>query len=256
MFVLFLISVDVKALKDCWLVGDEFLQKLHKRLQGWHSESNGTKDGMLFMYQQYNIMFWYKSPLVPQPSAVRIFKSFIDGLNTTPKLPKYILIFSDDDIIKTTKHLDFGIMTMLQEQLKWLFEQLNKYSTRRCDDLRATRIGALNTVTHEPRFIWVTMIQRPFLPSASLQQKKIFGLRIHFNELLREMVSHECYMYIMHPQIPLANKELFSAEGELTSTGQLVYWQEVNEILLQFDRHDMKLTAEELENSWKNQRSH
>ena len=94
------------------------------------------------MYKQYNIMFWYKSPLLPQPSAVRIFNSFIDRLNATPKLPKYVLIFPDEDIIRTMKHLDFRIMTMLEEQLKWLFDQLNKYSTHRCDDLRAMRIGA------------------------------------------------------------------------------------------------------------------
>ena len=68
------------------------------------------------------------------------------------------------------------------------------------------------------------------------------------------MVSHERYMYIMNPQIPLTNTELFSIEGELTSTGQLVFWKEVNEILHQFDHHAMELTSEELSKAWKNQK--
>ena len=97
---------------------------------------------------------------------------------------------------------------------------------------------------HEPRLIWVTMIDRPF--TTDIKQKKILGLKYRFNEILRNMVEKEKYYYILQPKIPVDNPHAFTVHGKLSEQGKKIFWLEIDRQLRLFDRHDIKLTAEEM----------
>ena len=146
---------DIKATKDVWLVGDEFLHEIHHALQEWKSDLVAKSKNLTYLYDQYNIHHWYDSPLVPNVHVCHLLNS-LDRLNTTAKLPKYVLMFPDMDIISDTD-LDYGVMIILEEQLQWLFNQINKAMHRRCEDLKSKR-GSAVLSTFEPRVIWVSMI--------------------------------------------------------------------------------------------------
>ena len=135
---------DLKATKDVWLVGDEFLHEIHHTLQEWKSDLVPKNKSLPYLYDQYNVHHWYDSPLVPNVHVSRLLNSFLDGLNTIVKLPKYVLMFPDMDIISDAD-LDYGVMVLLEEQLQWLFNQINKAIHRRHEDLKAKRGGTVSS---------------------------------------------------------------------------------------------------------------
>ena len=231
---------DIEALKDCWVVGDEFLISIYSALQELKTDYATNHKPMPYLYEHYNISAWYQSPLLNQIRMARILNSFLDGLNERKKLPKYVLLIPDEDIILGVNYIGYGVMTMIKEQLNWLFKQINK-AIRRCrDDLKNTRQGAVSS-SFEPRVTWVEMMDKP-LPQ-SIQKHKVLGLRKHFNEALNKAVQHERYMYIMRIHLQTTDKELFTAAGDLMALGKAEYWIEVNRILRLFDRHDIELDA-------------
>ena len=148
----------MRAIKDCWLVGDEFFGEIHHTLQELKSECSTTP----YLYEQYNVMPFYLSALSPQPRVIRILNAFIDALNSTPKLPKYVLIIPDQDLMPGSKHLDYGVVHIMEQQLRWLFQQINKAIGRRREDLQSKHAGAISHSTYEPRIICIAMIDRPF----------------------------------------------------------------------------------------------
>ena len=154
--------------KDVWLIGDEFLRRIHHNLQEWKSDQSSTNRPLPYICNQYNVSAWYDSPLTNNHTG-RIYNSFIDGLNSNPKLPKYELMIIDADIIIGSNHLDYGIMHIIKEQLDWLFSKINKAIHRRQEDLKAKRGGAVSS-SFEPRLIWVSMIQCP--TGTTLKQRK------------------------------------------------------------------------------------
>ena len=207
-------------------------------------KQNNSPSHWPFIYQQYNVLAFNKSLLLPIPRVVRLLNAVIEGLNSTPRLPKYIFLLPDSDIIEGTDHFNFGVMHMLQEQVMWLFAQLEKTVNRRRDDLKVKRPGAISMSTYEPHFIWIAMIDRPFTTDYRL--KKILGLENRFNELLRNMVEKEKYHYIMHLQLPQSDPQLFTCTGRLSSHGKNTFWSAFDELLCRFDAHRIELTAAEM----------
>ena len=158
--VSFLFPVDkIKAVKDVWLVRDEFLGKIFNQLQTMKSEVHSNNSLMPYLYDQYNVHQWYKSPLeTPSNRTVHLFNALIEGFNEEPKIPKYILMIPDVDIIIGTQHFELGVFHLLEEQLQWLFTQVQKSITRRREDILSKRAGAVSS-SFEPRVIWVSMIK-------------------------------------------------------------------------------------------------
>ena len=228
---------DIAALKDCWLVGDVFLNEMTSVLQDWRSDAVSHNETSPYLYEQYNVTYWYKSVLDPDPRAVRLFNSFMDGLNSDAKLPRYIIIFPEDDIIRGTRHIDFGITCILEETLDWMFFEMVKNIKRRRDDLKTIRAGALSSI-FEPRLIWVGMIDRP--EPEKILDKKVLGLRRRFNEMLCNYISKERYMYFLNPYIPLTS-DLFTNDAKLSSVGKLEYWSEINNQIRLFEKNENEL---------------
>ena len=235
---LILFAVDVEAIKDCWLVGDVFLGEVFHAFQEWKSDTAANNEILPYLYEQYNISSWFKSPLLNQIHTGRILNSFIKVLNSTPKLAKYVLVFPDDDIIRSANHVDYGIICMLEVQLAWLFKHFNRLITCYRDDLKSKRQGALVS-TFEPRIIWIAMIGRPIL--GSITERKIVGLKKCFNQLLSDLVAKERYMYILFPEIDEANPQHFTAQGKLSELGKYEYWLDINKEMRLFDRHNTEL---------------
>ena len=235
--------MDIPVLKDCWLVGDEFLGSIYNELQTWKNEQASDNKPLPYLYTQYNMSSWYRSPLSPHSNGVRLLNSFIDGLNSTPKLPKYVLVFPDRDLITGLKFLDFCVILLLDEHVSWLFRKLNKEIKRRRDDLMAKRPGALAS-SFKPRLIFIMMLERP--PMKSIKEKKIMGLKDRFNSMLMEAVAAERYMYILDIELNVHNIQYFNYEGNLTTAGMREFWADVNRQMRLFDCHDIELTIQEL----------
>ena len=87
------------ALKDVWIVGDEFLYDTFTTFQVKKVEAEMDNVDRPFLHKYYNVKFFFECPLSEIRSfEARVINSLIDGLNTSLKrLAKYIIFVLDKD---------------------------------------------------------------------------------------------------------------------------------------------------------------
>ena len=240
---------SIKALKDCWLVRDDFLRDVFPVFQSIKSSTAITKEQWPYLYKYYNIFCFYQTSLsTDQIGISRILNSFIEGLNQKQKLPKYVLMIADSDIIthteKSTDIFDFGATIIFEDIMKELFKQLNKAIDRRRTNIIYKCPGALGS-TFEPRLIWIKPIKRPYDPQDSKQAARAV-LRTKFGSCLDNLISDECYMYIMTlEEFESDSRNLFDANFNMTNTGKIVFWNEINSQMRKFERSEIELKPED-----------
>ena len=182
-----------------------------------------------FLHEYYNIHFFFERPLSPIRSfEARVINSLIDGFNeNVKKMPKYIVIILDKDIIKTNlkRVVGFGIRFMLETSIEYIMKEVNRLISRWKDDLKHKRVGALSSST-EPRVIWTTVIKRPFNTHPSMHSTyKMVGKT---NNVIKDTVrKFDKYSNIIY--IKTVNEYLhFDNMGKLTASGRSAFWNEVN----------------------------
>ena len=150
----------------------------------------------LYLFYYYNITALYANQLSSNRVALScILNAFIEGLNNSSKLPKYVLMIPDNDIILSTDFFNGGANKIFYETLEALFKQINKVIKRRHDDLLHKRPGSIAS-TFEPRFIWIKVINRPNTEiNTKISESTI--LKSKFNSCLQDQVANEHYMHIM-----------------------------------------------------------
>ena len=162
----------------------------------------------------------------------------IAALNKQPRLPKYVIMLTDCDIILGTE-FDYGLNQLLEEQLDWLIRQVNKAINRRRDDLKSKRPGAISS-SFEPRVIWIKAINRPFCEDVN--EKKIRATRAKFNAHLNRALQSERYMYLMEiTSIDDMPTNFYNIRGQLSDGGKTQMWREIDTKLKKFDRHEIEL---------------
>ena len=92
---------DVRALSNIWLLGDAFVRDIFSMLQSTKTKSIVSKSMNPFIYEYYNVVQLYASISNPTRLVIaRIVNQMTKNLNKENKLPKYVLIFPDKDIIE------------------------------------------------------------------------------------------------------------------------------------------------------------
>ena len=174
-------------MKDLWIVGDYFLFEVFPNLQASRAQAAANKTSPPYLYQYYNVSAFYKKTLSPSHEGVsRLLNSFIEGLNSKEKFPKYAPMIPDVDIIDTTDYFDFGAGIIFDSIMSWLFKQLTRAVNRRTEDIIYKRPGAVAS-TREPWFIWVKAIQRPNIRDRHM--KMTMSLRKKFNDCLDALIA-------------------------------------------------------------------
>ena len=198
-----------------------------------------------YLYEEYNLSCWVKPPLNHIRSVpVRIINAVIEGLNahvpTDMRLPRYIIIMPDQDlIIGSAEHQDYSILTILEGQLSWLIKQFKKYLTRRREDLRDKRPGALDS-TFTPKLVWVKMIDLSAPARNNYQLRKVQALRKRFNALLDDLLIAEHFMYIIYVhKFDADDRNVhFLPSGELSQISQMAFWTYINRQIQQLDLNE------------------
>ena len=58
-----MLTDNIEALKDCWLVGDEFLMRQFAGFQALKTSASIKKIRYPYLYEHYNIRCYYQNPL-------------------------------------------------------------------------------------------------------------------------------------------------------------------------------------------------
>ena len=168
----------------------------------------------------------------------KMFNAILEGLNSKEKLPRYVLVMLDKDLIQNLNYFDYGEYNMFTMCLKWLVKNIGRVFEERREDLRWKKPGSLSNAT-EPRIIWLTMITRPIIMGDEIFGK-IFSAKAKFNKVLEAVLFENKYNHIMFVD-NVYEKHHFDKYGELTNAGKSEMWLEINHEMRLFDQQILNL---------------
>ena len=205
------------------------------------TDAIATKKPILYIYEYYNIFSWTQSPVSIERSVIaKIINSFTDGLNKIHRVPKYLVVIPDKDIIDGMVS-DFQAEGSIDQQLQWLINNIQKVIARRREDLKDKRSGAL-ACSFEPMVIWVKMIERPQVANAPIKYVRAWNLKDVFNNILENNLLAYHYMYIVDIKSMFENQHLyFLPDGRLSDAGKVQFWKELDFKIKKFNRRQLDL---------------
>ena len=193
----------------------------------------------LFLEAYYNTHFYFERPLSRiKYVETRILNSVAEGLNVQEKLPKYVIVVIDKDLMESLENFDFGVKISMEGALTWFVENFDRAIYRRKDDIRAKKPGAL-TGHGEPRLIFVTILDRP--RNTDPRRHDVYKLVTKANGVLESLVTkynrfcHILYMESINEFIH------FDFQGRLTPDGRIHFWRELDEKMKMFDKGQIDL---------------
>ena len=93
---LLIISENVRAIHDVWILGDHFVKDNINALYALKAKALARKAEISFIFQHYNVLEFYTGSGFS--GITRMLHPLIKALNQVPHLPKYIIILPDRDI--------------------------------------------------------------------------------------------------------------------------------------------------------------
>ena len=156
----------------------------------------------------------------------------IEALNERPKLPKYLIMILDADLIKITKCYKTSPSYVLGSAIHQILKKLEKAIERRKCELLEKKPGALQD--NFPKVVWIRMLRRP---SKIADSHRILSLRGKFNQALEDNLAIASDKHhLMSIEI---DEEDFDHWGKITQPGMITFWKELDRGLMKFDRNEI-----------------
>ena len=164
--------------------------------------------------------------------------SVIEGLNSKYKLPRYVMLLPDKDLIVNLNYFQYGVKDLYTDCLTWVVNQLDRHFAARREDLKHSKPGAVSAVT-EPRIIWLAMITRPKIVN-DRKIAEILTMRSKFNRVLEDVLANFRLHHLMYLDGTFGEHH-FDRMGELTANGRVAMWKEINQQIHLFDERKIEL---------------
>ena len=168
----------------------------------------------------------------------------VKALNDAKKLPRFVVVIPDWDILKYADHNTYGIDKVLNRVLIWMLMNMSRAVDMRKDQLYRVKHGAVTAA--EPKFIWVKMLQR--MPSSD----KVLMVRSKFNWMLETLLVDRKHHYVIDINPILWDHEYFNNLNDLNNDGLILFWKEIDECIHLFDKHKLSLRLRKTEKDEKN----
>ena len=236
---LILILDDILAASDVWLIGDSFLRSIFPALQALRAKAVLDKRAKPYIYEFYNVIPRYSALNSNIRSVLaRIFNELVTALNERPRIPRYIFMILDREILEVADHNNFGIYQIITELIDWLARNIDKTIDLRREDVRQKRPGAIAS-SGEPRIIWTKMVIRPMIQDPV--KGFLFAQCKKLNEAITDTVMKYKHSHIMDVSVPADDHRLFDKWGNLSGIEMDKYWSNLIMQLKQFDRAEIDL---------------
>ena len=182
-----------------------------------------------------------QSPLSQNRSTpARILNSLTEGFNKIHRIPKYIVVITETDIVNGLRS-NGEIKRNMEELLQWLVNNINKVIRRHREDLKDKCPAAL-ACSFEPMIVWVAMLKRPQIAVNNENYMKALDAQGWYNYLMEELLVPEHYMYILSIDSLSDNMaSYFKANGKLSDTGIEQFWKKLDYNMKKFDRRQIDL---------------
>ena len=231
-------------------MGDKFINEIYYALQQANQDSVKRDKSKLYIYDNYNVKCFSSHPMSKVTEApARLLNALIHGLNeqkdtflnnkdrclTNPTvviLPRHIFVIPYWDIVKHIGHYKYSVSIIAEKILHWLVSNMSQAIEARKDDL--ARVKARATVSSEPKFIWIAMVN-----SIDCYDKAL-SVCNKFNAILEDILADFKGHYIANISKQMVDTAFYTSTS-LSGTGATRFWLELNKTLADFDAHDISL---------------
>ena len=222
-------GVETTALKDTWIIGDNYLGEIFHALPGLKTQAISQKNEIPYIYRYYNVRCFTANPLSHiRDTLTRITNSLIKALNDNQHIPRFIIIIPNQDILWHVMKYDAGITLPCNIAIEWITKQMTRAISSKEDILYRKKPGAI--APFEPKFIWVTAMKNDRSNTAT---KK-------FNKLLNSNLQSKANHYIIDVCKIMDDQKYFS-NGMLNGQGKVKFWIEIDTHIENFDNRKMSL---------------
>ena len=115
-------SERIKARNTLWIIGDDFV---HGSARVNFKRRNETAS---YSARNFEIVIEARNAFSSHNynQLSRLRNSLIKAINECDRLPKYILVILEDDIIRETNFADCGLAQYYERELRWLISEFRK----------------------------------------------------------------------------------------------------------------------------------
>ena len=148
----------------------------------------------------------------------RLLNTFIEEINKRGKLPKYVLVVLDDNIIQFLDYLGYGISGFYGEWLEWIVNEMSKAIRDRKGQLPKKAVK-----DSYPMIYWVAP------PVHKNMELKIIEARNKFNLVLTSLIKLQDNMRVIRLKAwDKDNDILVDRNGKYTFDGLELYWRSID----------------------------
>ena len=226
---------------NLWVIGDHFVKNIFGEMEEYKfkADQREKEDMPLFMTDFFNVLtFEVKEQGGVEFAMVRMVNNLIEAMVSRKRIPKYLLVIPDQDILMSDVDVfDDDAPIMVEEAANWLVRKFDVALRRRKLSFLERKPGALTGLT--PTIIFVRMLRRVGKFSKESRRFAIHSLRSKFNDSLNDAVAKRGHRIMT---VNSCNAyEHYDHRGNLTPVGRKEFWLEVDMLVNRFDLGKIKL---------------
>ena len=216
-----------------WIVGDTFLKETSSDLYDLRDKAPQKQQLVPFIFKYFNVQGFYTNKGV-RSRINRFLAPLVEALNKYHKLPKYLLIVPDKDLLSQL-NWDNNISISIGAAIHYIVKQTNICVDRRRCTLSEVRPRA-QLPAEFPKIVWLRMTKCPL----NLVGGYVFSFRGRFNSILEERLldGNAENHYIMSIEVEPND---FDIGGNFTSPGAATFWCEVSKAVQKLDAGEITL---------------
>ena len=190
-----------------------------------------------YIYEYFNVFCFFTSHRQFQNNIIaRVQNAIVKAFNRREKLPKYIIMILNSDLLESTNHFTYGVKSMLVRWVSYLSKFIEKCISICKEQLFKIHPGAV--VGANPRVVWVKMINKPQVPPTDACYR-IQLLTHKFNTVIDDLTKAKRGNHTM--MIRALEDPHFLPTGYLNQFGQMQFWKEFDYHFKRFDRREITL---------------
>ena len=120
-YIIFVASIE--AVDDMWLVGDSLLKETYGMLEAMRQSAlkKNTNNSMPYIHAYFNML--ERHTRSSSTGLVHFINPLIDLLNERPRLPKFIIVIPDKDLLAALKGMTMALV--LGSSIHYIIKQMD-----------------------------------------------------------------------------------------------------------------------------------
>ena len=206
-----------KAKQELWVIGDDFVAKHMRKLLIKQPQNRNSEN---FTVSTFDVHTRATVKMIARNTNLlsRMRNSLVHLINKYGRLPKFIVVIPEADIIDDICYTDFGVSTAYGKAIDWLLNEFNRIITAFKDKLPEKCRNV-----DEPHFIWIQTTRHVNYIDDEARGK--------FNNVMRVLASTQpnTAVYFLQQLWERKNNNfVLPHNGLLTFTGITTIWAAID----------------------------